>query len=65
MLFIPITIAIMFFKLFNIQFIDSVEKKPNNIINTIFYQIFKIEKYILKYLSLPFGVSILSIFKKL
>tara|TARA_B100000780_G_scaffold205091_1_gene145730 strand:- start:807 stop:1523 length:717 start_codon:yes stop_codon:yes gene_type:complete len=65
LLFIPITITIMFFKFFNIQFIDSVEKKPNNIINTIFYQIFKIEKYILKYLCLPFGVSILSIFKKL
>ena len=65
LLFVPIALAIIFFKIFNIQFIERVEKKPNNALNYIFYSIFKIEKYILKYFNFPFGISILSIFKKL
>ena len=64
LLFIPIAIAIIFFKLINRQFINEVEKKPNNILNYIFYSLFKLEKFILKYFNFPFGISIISVFKK-
>ena len=64
LLFIPIAIAIIFFKLINRQFIDEAEKKPNNILNCILYSLFKLEKFILKYFNFPFGISIISIFKK-
>jgi SAM-dependent methyltransferase len=64
LLFIPIATAIIFFKLINHQFINEVEKKPNNILNYIFYSLFKLEKFILKYFNFPFGISIISVFKK-
>jgi len=64
LLFIPIAIAIIFFKLINRQFVDEVEVKPNNTLNYILYFIFKFEKFILKYFNFPFGISIISIFKK-
>ena len=64
LLFVPIAIAIIFFKLINRQFINEVEKKPNNILNYIFYSLFKLEKFILKYFNFPFGISIISVFKK-
>ncbi len=64
LLFIPIATAIIFFKLINHQFINEVEKKPNNILNYIFYSLFKFEKFILKYFNFPFGISIISVFKK-
>ena len=64
LLFVPIAIAIIFFKLINRQFINEVEKKPNNILNYIFYSLFKLEKFILKYFDFPFGISIISVFKK-
>ena len=64
LLFIPIAIAIIFFKLINRQFVNEVEVKPNNILNYILYSIFKFEKFILKYFNFPFGISIISIFKK-
>ena len=64
LLFVPIAIAIIFFKLINHQFINEVEKKPNNILNYIFYSLFKLEKFILKYFDFPFGISIISVFKK-
>ena len=64
LLFIPIATAIIFFKLINRQFINEVEKKPNNILNYIFYSLFRLEKFILKYFNFPFGISIISIFKK-
>ena len=64
LLFVPIAIAIIFFKLINRQFINEVETKPNNILNYIFYSLFKLEKFILKYFDFPFGISIISVFKK-
>ena len=64
-LFIPISILIIIFKIVNYQFIDDVETKPNSVANNIFYNIFRFEKYILKYVNLPFGLSIISIFKKI
>ena len=63
-LFVPIALVIIFFKLINHQFINKTEKKPNIMINFIFYSLFKMEKFILKYFNFPFGISIISVFKK-
>ena len=64
-LFFPIVISIIFFKLFNIQFIDSVEKTPNIIINKLLYYIFNLEKFFLKFVNFPFGVSLILFAKKI
>lgn len=37
---------------------------PNKILNKILYNIFKIEKYFLRYISFPFGISIICLAKK-
>jgi len=63
-LFIPIALVIIFFKLFNMDFIDKVEKKPNELTNVILHRIFSFEKYFLNFLNFPFGVSIIAILKK-
>ena len=63
-LFIPIAISIVFFKIFRINFIDSVEKKPNTILNSILFQIFHSEKFILNFLNFPFGLSLIVLAKK-
>ncbi len=65
LLFLPIASMIILFKLINYQFIDNVENKPNKIVNFILYSIFKLEKHYLNYFNFPFGISIISIFKKL
>ena len=64
-LFFPIVISIIFFKLFNIQFIDTVEKTPNIIINKLLYYIFNLEKFFLKFINFPFGVSLILFAKKI
>lgn len=43
---------------------QSTALNPSKVINTILYNIFKLEKYILKYFNLPYGVSILLIAEK-
>jgi hypothetical protein len=42
----------------------SYSLKPNKLVNKILYSIFSIEKYLLKWIDLPFGVSILLIAQK-
>ncbi len=49
---------------FNIEFIDKVEKKGNNILNYLFKKIFSSERYILNNINFPFGISILYLGKK-
>ena len=63
-LFIPIAISIVFLKIFRVSFIDSVEKKPNTILNSILFQIFHSEKFILNFLNFPFGLSLIAFAKK-
>lgn len=63
-LFIPIALVIIFFKLFNVDFIDKAEKKPNILANVILCRIFLFEKYFLNFLNFPFGLSIIAILKK-
>jgi SAM-dependent methyltransferase len=64
-LFIPIAIIILFFKITKINFIDSVEKKPNFLINKIAFYIFALEAFLIKKIKLPFGMSILFFGKKI
>jgi len=63
-LFFPISIALVFFKILNKNFIDQVEKKPNEIINFFFYFIFLIESKMINLVNFPIGISILGIFQK-
>ena len=63
-LFFPIAIAILFLKFFKIQFIDSVERTPNKLINYLMYKIFSFEKKFLNFMNFPFGLSIILFVKK-
>ena len=63
-LFIPIAILIVFLKIFRASFIDSVEKKPNTILNSILFKIFHSEKFFLNFLNFPFGISLIALAKK-
>ena len=63
-LFVPISLIIIFFKILNINFIRKVESSPNFFINKILFSIFMIEKKLIEFLDLPFGVSLLGLFKK-
>ena len=63
-LFIPIVISIICLKIFRVSFIDYVEKKPNIILNSILFQIFNSEKFLLNFLNFPFGISLIALAKK-
>ena len=43
---------------------QSTALNPSELVNTILYNIFKLEKYLLRYFNLPYGVSILLIAEK-
>ena len=63
-LFLLIALTIIFCKILNIKFIKTVESSPNSFINNALFHIFAIEKKMLNILNLPFGISILGLFKK-
>ena len=63
-LFIPISLIIIFFKILNINFIKKVENSPNLFVNKILFSIFIIEKKLIQFFDLPFGISLLGLFKK-
>ena len=63
-LFLPITLGIIFYKLSKIDFIDRVEKKPNKLLNYLFYKIFVFESFFLNKINYPFGISIIFLGKK-
>mgnify|MGYP001356183061 CR=1 FL=1 len=63
-LFIPIALSLIFFKILKSNFIDSVEKKPNSIINFILFIIFNTESKVINTFNFPFGISILGLFEK-
>ena len=64
-LFFPIAISILLFKILKINFINTVEKTPNFLINYLMLKIFSFERYLLKYINFFFGISILMIVKKI
>ena len=63
-LFVPIALSLIFFKILKSNFIDSVEKKPNYIINFILFIIFNAESKVINTFNFPFGISILGLFEK-
>ena len=64
LMFIPIAAIILFNKIFNKNYIKEVETTPNYIINKLLYIFFSIERFYLKYLNFPFGLSIYALIKK-
>lgn len=62
-LFIPLSIILLFYKLFNINFINNAENIPNKLINKILFKIFSYEKKILVKSNFLFGLSLLLIIK--
>ena len=63
-LFLPISISLIFYKILKSDFIDSVEKKPNSIINNLLFLIFNFESKMINIFNFPFGISILGVFEK-
>ena len=63
-LFLPIVLGIFYYKLFKIDFIDKVERKPNKLLNYLFYKIFKFEGFFINKINYPFGISIIFLGKK-
>lgn len=64
LLFIPIAVSILIFKLKKIKFIKFAETTPANFLNLILKNIFLIEKYLLRFLNFPLGISIIALAKK-
>jgi len=63
-LFFPISISILYLKLFNIKFIKYAETTPNFFLNKILYKIFSFEMFFLSFINFPFGISILLLGEK-
>ena len=63
-LFLPISISLILLKFLKTDFIDSVEKKPNIVLNKILYLIFNLESNLINIFNFPIGVSILGVFQK-
>jgi 2-polyprenyl-3-methyl-5-hydroxy-6-metoxy-1,4-benzoquinol methylase len=64
-LFLPIAILILFFKITKIKFISSVEKKPNFLINKLAFFLFAFESFFINKMKYPFGISLLFFGKKI
>lgn len=64
-LFLPIVILIFFFKITKIKFINSVEKKPNFLINKLAFLFFAFESFFINKMKFPFGISLLFFGKKI
>jgi 2-polyprenyl-3-methyl-5-hydroxy-6-metoxy-1,4-benzoquinol methylase len=64
-LFLPIAILILFFKITKIKFISSVEKKPNFLINKLAFSLFAFESFFINKMKFPFGISLLFFGKKI
>ena len=63
-LFLPIVVVRILSKWFNIKKRESDFDINNRFLNGLFYFIFNLEIYFLKFFSFPFGVSILLVLKK-
>jgi 2-polyprenyl-3-methyl-5-hydroxy-6-metoxy-1,4-benzoquinol methylase len=66
-LFLPIFVARIIIRLFftnKINKVSDFERIDNSFINSLFYRIFNLEVFLLKYLAFPFGISYLLLWKK-
>lgn len=63
-LFLPIAIVRILSKWFNLKERESDFDINSCLLNSLFYFVFNLETYFLKFLSFPFGISILLVLKK-
>ena len=63
-LFFPIAFSILYLKLKNSKFINFAESTPNYFVNLLLKKIFSAEKYFLRNINFPFGISLLLVAKK-
>ena len=63
-LFLPIALSILILKVKKTKFIKFAETTPINWVNITFKNIFLLEKYLLRFLNFPFGISIIALAKK-
>jgi len=63
-LFLPIVLAIFYYKIFKINFTNNVNAKPNKLFNYLLYKIFIFEKLFLNKITFPFGVSLIFMGRK-
>jgi SAM-dependent methyltransferase len=61
---VPIIIIIIYYKLFKIKFIKKVESVPLKPLNYLMSKIFSLEKFFLKFINFPIGISLILILKK-
>ena len=64
LLFFPLSIILILYKLLNVNFINKAEVVPNKLINFFLIKIFSFEKKMLKNLNFSFVLSLLLIIKK-
>lgn len=65
LLFLPILLSRLYHKIMKFRSCGDDEKVPKKFVNKILQSIFSLERFWLPYRSLPFGVSILCIVKKI
>lgn len=59
---LPITLVS---KILKLNYIEQVEKKPLFILNKIFFNLFRLEKFLIsKKIKLPYGISLIAVAKK-
>ena len=64
LLFFPLSIILILYKILNISFVNKAEVVPNKLVNYILLKIFSFEEKILKNTDLSFGLSLLLIIQK-
>ncbi|MBI2063498.1 MAG: class I SAM-dependent methyltransferase [Candidatus Yanofskybacteria bacterium] len=64
-LFMPIALVRLFSRWFNIKNRESDFDINNPVLNKIFFWIINLERFLLRHLQFPFGVSILTVLKKI
>ena len=64
LLFPILSLILLFLRFFRIRFINQAETQPLSIINFFLYKIFSFEKYFIKSINFPFGLSLMAILRK-
>ena len=63
-LFIPSCIVVLLMKILNIKFARKIQTTPNFFLNKLLYLIFASESFFLRFLSFPFGISLLIVVER-
>ena len=63
-LFIPSCIVVLLMKILNIKFARKIQTTPNFFLNKLLYLIFASESFFLRFLSFPFGISLIIVVER-